>query len=167
VVARSYNLYPLPLIIFSPTSTLTVHALWIAETAVLMAGGTYLLRSALEKAERTARSLRVSEAKFRKVVESSPGHIFYLDRDGYILDAPSNRPQKRQTATVFDGLHPSDHPIFQNEISNCFRLGTVRQFVIKGINPAFAFQVWLSPVKSSDGPVDYLVGNMYVHKTAA
>jgi hypothetical protein len=109
----------------------------------------------------------LSEAKFRKVVESSPGHIFYIDREGYILDAPPARPYKRQTATVFDGLHQSDHPIFQNEISSCFRQGTVRQFVIKGIDPAFTYQAWLSPVKRSGGPVDYLVCNMYVHNPAS
>jgi PAS domain-containing protein len=167
IVAKSYALFPPPFVIFSPTSKLIVYGLWIAETAVLMTGGTYLLRTALEKAERTARSLRLSEAKFRKIVESSPGHIFYLDRDGFILDAPAKRPQKKQIATIFDGLHKSDHPTFQDEIRNCFDQGTVRQFVIKSIDPALAYQVWLSPVKTSGGPVDYLVCNMYVHTPAS
>ncbi|UCH10967.1 MAG: hypothetical protein JSU61_03510 [Fidelibacterota bacterium] len=167
IVANSYRLFPPPLVVFSPASKLTVYALWVAETAVLITGGMYLLRTALEKVEWTARSLRLSEAKFREVVESSPGHVFYIDREGYILDAPANQPQRRQTATVFEGLHPSDQPLFQNEITSCFSESTVRQFVTQGIDKAFTYQVWLSPVKGSGGSVDYLVCNMYVHSSAA
>ncbi|UCH11515.1 MAG: hypothetical protein JSU61_06400, partial [Fidelibacterota bacterium] len=107
-----------------------------------------------------------SEAKFRKVVEASPGHVFILNRQGQVLvmDPGGSREvvDALATSSVYDGLYESDRPNFQHQIETSFTQGTVRQFTIRGVDQPFTYQVWLSPVKRPGGSVDYLIANMYV-----
>jgi len=166
-VGKSYDIFPPPQITFSRVGNLAIYALWIAGTAVLIASGTYILRTALEKIERTARFLREREAKFRKVVESSPGHVFLLDRKGQVQLMDPTGSQRMldadRTVSLYDGLYESDRSIFKDEIEKCFSKSVVRQFEIRGVDQAFIYQVWLSPVKRSDSTVDYIICNMYTH----
>ncbi len=166
-VGKYYDIFTPAQIQFSLGGNLAIYTLWIAGTAVLIACGTYILRTALEKIERTARFLRKSEAKFRKVVESSPGHVFLLDRQGQVLLPDPTGSHKAldadRTVSLYDGLYESDRSIFKDEIEKCFSKSVVRQFEIRGVDQAFIYQVWLSPVKGSDSTVDYITCNMYTH----
>jgi len=170
VIGESYSFLPPTLITFTAAEIWVLYTLYAMGAAVLVAVGNDALTRALKQAEHNARAFQRSEEKFRKVVESSPGHVFLLDRQGRALVMESaNSPRvvnALKTASLYDGLYEPDRSVFKKEVENCFTKGEVRQFEIRGIDQAFRYQAWLSPVKRSDSTVDYLVCNMYAHSPA-
>ncbi|MFC1620244.1 hypothetical protein ACFL45_09890 [Candidatus Neomarinimicrobiota bacterium] len=162
----THDLLPPAIITYTHTETWVLYVLYLFGAAALLAVGNDALIRALKQAEHSTKAFQKSEARFRKVVEASPGHVFLLNRQGQVLVMHPSRSREvvdaLATSSIYDGLWESDRPIFQKEVDISFTQGTVRQFTIRGIDQPFTYQVWLSPVKRLGGSVDYLIGNMYV-----
>lgn len=171
VIGEAYDFLPPTLITFTAAETWLLYALYTIGAAALVAVGNDALTRALRQAEHNAIAFQKSEEKFRKVVEASPGHVFLLDRQGRVLVMDSTKNlsvvNALKTASLYDGISEPHRSVFKWEVENCFVRGEVRQFEVSGIDQAYTYQVWLSPMQRSDSTVDYIICNIYAYRAAA
>ena len=81
---KTHDLLPVAMITYTHTEIWVLCVLYFFGAAALLAVGNDALTRALKQAEHNAQAFQKSEAKFRKVVEASPGHVFLLNRQGWI-----------------------------------------------------------------------------------
>ncbi|UCH10966.1 MAG: hypothetical protein JSU61_03505, partial [Fidelibacterota bacterium] len=81
----THDLLPPATITYTQTETWVLYVLYLFGAAALLTVGNDALARALKQAEHNAHAYQKSEAKFRKVVEASPGHVFILNRQGQVL----------------------------------------------------------------------------------
>jgi len=116
--------------------------------------------------KRTEEALRESEARYRTVVEGSPGYIFLLNREGNILDLDMPRelvdkPAVLVTTHIYDFVYEGDRERFKHEVRLCSETNSLRDFEILNYDQSFTYQVLLSPISKSRGEPENIVCNIY------
>lgn len=105
--------------------------------------------------ERAEEAIRVSEARYRAVVENAPDIIQTIDREGRILFInrvlPQYDSQKVLTTTIYDYLTPDAAARIRPLVAEVFERGEVRSYEISGPGPN-GVEAWyastLGPIKS-------------------
>ena len=112
-------------------------------------------------------ALRESEDRYRAVVESFPGFIFLVNRNGNILDLdlPSylmDLPEILVTSHIHEFVCQEDRDLFKRELERCWDTGGRHTFEVRNFNQSLTYQVLLAHIKpGEEGRREAMVCSMY------
>jgi PAS domain S-box-containing protein len=107
----------------------------------------------------TTEALKMSEMKWRSLVENAPSIILIVDREGTIgfinrvMSGISESVEDTIGTTVYDYTAPKDHNLIRNTITQVFRTGEPSRYEVSvdtNLNGKMWFETQVGPIREDD-----------------